>query len=170
MNKTNYPLRFKILQLLLFAGAFIGYSSGLLVWPIHKVTPMFLLPLLVAFCMYEEELPAAFVALLLGVFVDSTSSFGGVFHTVYFFAVGLLTALFIHYYMNNNIRSAIVLTLLWALLYYLLRWLFRHVLNDTMVGSTVYLMQYAIPSTVYTTVYILPFYYLERCMHHFKSK
>lgn len=168
MNKTRYPFLQLFLQIVLFSVLFIGYSSGLFVYPIRNATPMLLLPLMITFAMFEEELPSAMVGLFVGIFTDSLSSFGGIFHTVFFMILGMAVSLFIHYFLNNNIRSAFVLVLIGSLLYFLLRWLFCHAFGDTMIGSTVYLMQYAIPSTLYTTVFVFPLYYLQRLLHRFK--
>ena len=156
------------MQIVLFFVLFIGYTSGLLIFPIRNATPMLLLPLLISFAMFEDELPAAMVGLALGIFTDSASSFGRIFHTAFFFLMGMAISLLIHYYLNNNIRSAFVLALLGSLLYFLIRWIICHAFGDTMLGSTVYLMQYAIPSTLYTTVFVFPLYYLQRLLHRFK--
>ncbi len=170
MNKSTFKFLPNFLQLLLFIGLYICYTTGILVWQVRGVSPMFLLPLLISFAMYKDEIPAALTGLALGIFVDGVSAFGGIFHTVFFFAVGLCTTLLVRYYLNNNIRSAILLSLVGALLYYLFRWLFRHAFTDTMAGSTVYLLQYALPGVLYTGIYIFPFYYLERALNRYKLK
>lgn len=170
MNKSTFRFFPNLLQFLIFFILFICYTTGIFVWPIRRVTPMYLLPLLIAFAMHRQETTAAFTGLALGIFMDSASSHSGIFHTVFFFFIGLASSFLIHYLLNCNIRSALLLALAGSLLYFLSRWLLFHAFSDSMAGSTAYLMQYALPGTIYTTVYIFPFYYLERLFNRFIQK
>ena len=50
------------------------------------------------------------------------------------------------------------------LIYFLLMWLFFYGIGKGAEQSAYYLFRIAVPSAVYTAVFIFPFYYLERTL------
>ncbi|MBE6728458.1 MAG: hypothetical protein E7562_07415 [Ruminococcaceae bacterium] len=167
LTKRNYISA--IINAILISIIFLFHYTNLFSITIYNVSPMLLLPFFVGFAIYSEEMPATFVGAIIGFFADSTSSSGSYFHTFYFFILGLAISLMMHYLLNNNIRSAIMLSLVSSILYFVLRWLFFHAFSGS-DNSIEYLMQYALPSVIYTSVFIFPFYYLQRFIFRFKVK
>lgn len=167
LTKRNYFAA--VINAFLIIILFLLHYTQLLDITVYGVSPMLLLPFLVSFSIFTEEMPATFTGALIGIFADSSASGSSCFHTIFFFLTGFAVSLTMHYLLNNNIRSAIMLSLLTSVFYFVLRWLFFHAFSGV-DNSTEYLMQYALPSVVYTAVFIFPFYYLQRIIFRFKTK
>ena len=161
MNKPKKHLGVAFLQFLMFSFLFTLHYSGLLTIHSFHATPSILLPFLIAFCMFSQELPAALTGMLVGIFMDAFSSGGSYLHTILFFIIGCTVSVLVHYLLNNNFRTSIMLSLIASLLYYSLRWFFIYALKSDITDSTGYLMQYALPSVIYTNLFIVPFYFLQ---------
>lgn len=157
-----------ILQLLMFILLFLLHFSGVLAINSLHATPLIVLPFMIAFCMFSQELPAALTGMTVGIFMDAFSSVDSYFHTVLFFIIGCTVSVLVHYLLNNNFRTSIVLSLVATLLYFTLRCLFFYS-SGGMVNSTGYLMRYALPSVIYTNLFIVPFYFLQSYINKRKS-
>lgn len=162
MIKAKKHYGISLLNFLLFCLLFLLHYSGIFTIRFLHATPLLLLPYLVAFSMFCEEIAAAFAGLATGIFMDSVTSGSSCFHTVVFLLIGLFVSFTVHFLFNNNIRSAVLLSLLATLVYYLLRWLIFYTIGQTVADSLRYLLQFALPSVIYTNLFIIPFYYLHR--------
>lgn len=169
MNKPKRHWGIALLQLSMFAFLFLLHYSGLLSVKALHANPLILLPFLVSFCMFSQELPAALTGMLVGIFMDAFSSSCSYFHTILFFIIGGTVSVLVHYLLNNNFRSGIMLSLVATLLYFILRWLFFHAFKEDIVNSTGYLMRYALPSVIYTNLFIVPFYFFQSFINKRKS-
>lgn len=148
---------------------FLLHYTDILNISVFGARPMLLLPFLAALSMYRDELHSAVVGCLVGIFTDSIASGTSCFNTIIFFLLCFLTALATHYLLNNNLKSAVMIALIWSVIYYFLRWLFFFAFSGT--GNSIeYLMQYAIPSVIYTSVFIFPLYYWQRFIFKFRTK
>lgn len=165
INKSKNNLLPNILRIIIIIVIFFIQNLGVLSIKSLHANPILILSYLVAFSMFSEETVGAFTGLAIGIFLDAFSSSGFLFHTVILFFVGLAVSITLHYLLNNNIRCAIMLSILASLLYYVLRWLFYHSFSVSSYDSTGYLMQYALPSVIYTSIFIIPFYYLEKYLN-----
>lgn len=165
MNKPKSAVVPNIINFFLFALIFICRYSGLLSLKIYGIAPLTPLALLVAVSMFSGEWTAAFAGLITGIFMDSVSSNSSVLYTVTMFITALSVSLIIHYYFNNNIRSAIALCAIFCAFVFLARWIFFFCIGTTTAESLGYLMRIALPSALYTLVFIIPFYYLERRLY-----
>lgn len=156
-------------ELLTAAVLFLLHYTDILNISVFGARPMILLPFLVALSMYREELHSAVAGGLVGIFSDSVASGASCFNTILFFLLCFLTALATHYLLNNNLKTAIMLAVVWSLIYYFFRWLLFFAFTGS-ANSIEYLMQYAIPSVIYTAVFILPLYYWQRFIFRFRTK
>lgn len=136
---------------------------------IFGAEPMLLLPFLVAYSMFREELNAAAVGALTGFFADSVAVGASLLHTLFFFIICFAVALATHYLLNNNLKAAIMLSAFSAIIYYLLRWLCFFAFTGA-DNSIDYLMKYALPAVIYTALLIIPFYFLQRLIYKFRSR
>lgn len=134
----------------------------------HYATTVLWLAYFVAFAMFCEELSATVCGFVIGFFVDAVSSAGSVYHTFFLGILGLAVSLLVHYWLNQNIRTALVLSFFSVMLYYFFRWLFFHAIGGVSTDSLLYLLKYAFPSVLLTSVFIIPFYYLNRKLHRIK--
>lgn len=169
MNK-NRSRRFAVALIEFFVFAtllLIHYSATFKITAI-RANPITVIPFLVAFSFFNEEWASALTGMAVGFFMDSSASQYSLFHTTLFMLIGLSSCLIVHYLFNNNIRSAIALSLLATLFYFLMRWLFFHAFSSSTYDSVFYLMHYALPSVIYTNLFIVPFYYLQRKLYNIK--
>ena len=157
------------MELLLAAALFLLHYTDLLHIGIFGAEPMLLLPFLVSYSMFREELHAAIAGALTGFFADGVASGTSFLHTIFFFILCFAIALATHYLLNNNLRAAVMLSLVSAICYYLLRWLCFFAFTGS--GNSIdYLMQYALPSVIYTALFIFPLYFLQRAIYRMRSK
>ena len=87
------------------------------------------------------------------------------FNAIVFCFLGLLAVLVTKHLFNNNIISAITLCVLCALLYFLLRWIFCYAFSLSFTENLTYIINTVIPSCVFTAIFIIPFYYLEKALY-----
>lgn len=153
-----------LINFLIFSFLYILHFSGNVSLKIASAQPILCLPLLVAVSMFASEWSSAFTGLILGFFFDSVSINSSVFNTVIMFIIGLGVSLITHYIFNNNILSAAALAVTSSLIYFLLMWLFFYGIGKGAEQSAYYLFRIAVPSAVYSAVFIFPFYYLERTL------
>ncbi len=162
-QKNIFILRL-INTLLFIALIFIQYNAVFSI-KIIQANPMLPIALLVAVCMFCSELTAAISSLIVGIFIDSVAATPQGFNAVVFLIAGLATALIVRYLFNNNIFSALALCAMTTTFYFLLRWLFCYAFLLSLTENLTYLMRTVFPSILYTTVFTIPFYYLEKILY-----
>lgn len=161
--KRIYLLR-TVNALLFFALIIVQYSN-IINLKIRNANPMLPLALLVAVAIFSSELTAAISGLIVGIFIDAVASTPPAFNAVLFLVLGLSVSLIIRHLFNNNIFSAVTLCLICGFVYYLLRWLVCMAFSLSFSDNLIYLIQFAFTSTLYTTLFIIPFYYFEKFLH-----
>lgn len=129
---------------------------------VFSANPMAALALLAAIIMYSSEIAGVLTGMLIGIVLDSVTSTPVGFNTVTLTVISFAAALVSHYLFNRNLKSALTLCLLFALAYFLARWLVGFAFAGDTKDSFDYLIRYAVPSAVYTTLFIIPFFYLEK--------
>lgn len=142
-----------VLLLFHYSGSSISIASA---------NPMAALALVVAIIMFSGELPGVLTGMSLGVILDSVTSTPIGFNTVTLTVISFTAALIAHYLFNRNIKSALTLCLLCAAAYFFARWLVGFAFAGDIKDSFKYLIRYALPSAVYTTLFIIPFFYIEK--------
>lgn len=158
-SKINFPY-VAVNFLLLALALLIQYNDSFTV-KIYSANPMLPLAVLISFSMFASEINSCFAGLIVGIFADSVSGMPVGFNTILFFIVGLAVSLMVRYLFNNNYRSAIMLCLICTGAYFIARWLIGFAFGglETSLG---YLMRFAVPSIVYTCVFAIPLYYLQK--------
>lgn len=144
---------------------YIQYSSNFTL-KIAAANPILPIALLVPICMFCSELTAATSGLLVGIFMDTVSATPPAFNAITLMMLGLTTALIIRHLFNNNILSSIALCALCTTAYFIMRWVFCFAFSATFSENLTYLMQTAFPSVIYTSVFDIPFYYLEKFLYN----
>ena len=158
-SKINFP--YVAVNFLLFALALLIQYNDSFTIKIYSANPMLPLAVLISFSMFASEINSCFAGLIVGIFADSVSGMPVGFNTILFFIVGLAVSLMVRYLFNNNYRSAIMLCLICTGAYFIARWLIGFAFGglETSLG---YLMRFAVPSIVYTCVFAIPLYYLQK--------
>lgn len=157
-----------LIQFIIFAVLLLLHYSGALRISAIRANPIALIPFLVAFSFFNDEWVCAFTGMAVGIFMDAASSQFSLFHTVLMFLIGLASCLIVHHLFNNNVFGAVALSVISTLFYFLLRWIFFHTVGSNIEDSVFYLMYYALPSVIYTNVFIVPFYYLQKKLNKIK--
>ncbi len=168
--KTKHHYLKALIQIVLFGLFFLLHYNGIFTIKLLKATPMLLIPMLITFCMFNEELTSVLVGLVTGIFIDSVSIGGSYLHTILFFLISLAASLSAHYLLNNNFRTALLMSILASLLYFTARWLFFYAIGENIIDSANYLLQYALPSVIYTNIFTVPLYFLQRYLNKHKDR
>lgn len=161
--KDTFTLR--LINALFFTALFLIQYNAAFSVKIFNISPLLPLSLLVAIGMFCSELRGAFTGLVIGVLTDAVANTPPGFNAIVFCFLGLLAVLVTKHLFNNNIISAITLCVLCALLYFLLRWIFCYAFSLSFTENLTYIINTVIPSCVFTAIFIIPFYYLEKALY-----
>lgn len=161
MLKTKHPF-ITIINILIFFTSMLFYYTGILPLTIKGITPLLILPILTAFSIFNSPVVSAVTGLLCGVFMDANALDSYCFNAIALVIIGAFVAVSSNNLFNKNIFSAMVLSLITSVLYFVLQWAVFETNNITIKDSLIYLLKYALPTAVYSAVFIIPFYYLYR--------
>ncbi len=161
MNKNKKRFINAYLNLFLILSLFMLRTSGLLTLNIGQISPIILLPLVVAISMFFGEWYGAAAGFLVGLLMDTTTLGSSIFNTICIMLIGLVCGVAANFYLNKNIKSALALSSCASFCYYLLKFLFLYVLAQNKVDGQLF-ANYLLPSVFYTALFIIPFYFLER--------
>ena len=159
LAKKHHPFIF-IANVLIFFVVILFHTSQFVDISIKTATPMLLIPLLTAFSIFSGIGTSAVVGFISGAFIDSVAGQTYCFNTIVFMVMGVLVSLVASNLFNKNIFAAAVLSLITSGAYYLLLWICFHSIGVSAQNSLRYLLGYALPSAVYTAVFIFPLYFL----------
>lgn len=160
-TKKRHPW-IAFLSFLLFFILFLLHYTDAIDLSIHNAQPLALLPLLTAFSIFAPPGKAATAGLLLGICMDGAASSTYCFHAAVMMLTAAAVSVVSTYLFNRNIRSALLLSFLTSLVYYALRWLVFYAFSGSVQSSLTYLLSYALPSVLYTFLFIIPFYFLYK--------
>lgn len=166
MKSRKNIFKLRLINGLLFAVLiFIQYNSSFS-FKISQANPLLPLALLVTVSMFCSELTAAISGLIVGIFMDTAAATPQGFNAITLLALGLAAALVVRHLFNNNILSSVALCILCTVVYYLSRWIFCLAFSASLTENLTYLMRTAFPSVLYTAIFAVPFYYLERALYN----
>lgn len=169
LAKKHHPWIF-IANVLIFFTLILIHTSEFIDISIKTATPLLLLPLLTAFSVFAPIGSAAAAGFVSGAFLDSVAGSTYCFNTIVFMLIGVFVSLVANNLFNKNIFAAAVLSLITSGAYYLLLWLCFHCIGASAENSIGYLLRYALPSAVYTAVFIFPFYFLYKYFNKIKQQ
>lgn len=158
-NKKRFTVTYVNILLILFL--YILRASGLLLLKIGDTSPFILLPLVVSISLFFGEWSGASAGFLVGLLMDSTTLGSSVFSCLSVMLIGLICGVAANFYLNKNIKSALALSVCASLAYYLCKFLFLSVLARKGVDGQ-YFTSFLLPSVAYTSVFIIPFYFLQK--------
>lgn len=150
------------LNFLIFFTAILLYGSVNIDLSIKNAYPFVLLSVLTAFCVFSKISYAAAVGFVSGIFIDSISSKSYCFNTIALMLLGVAVCLLANNIFNKNFKAVLVLCFLTALLYFFLYWLVFIAFSLKGTSNITYLLNYVLPSSFYTAVFVIPFYFLYR--------
>lgn len=135
--------------------------SGVATFKIGNAVPVILLPLIVSVAMFFSDNVAILSGILSGVLMDSFSSDSSCFNTLCFVVAAAICNLLSNRFLNRNLKAAVYLSALVSTIYFFIKYLVFFVFNGISVNYD-YFMLHLIPSVVYTAIFIIPFYFLEK--------
>ena len=140
-------------------------STEILTLKIGTAHPILLIPLLVSVSMAAREWVGLIFGGFIGILLDVTAADTYCFNLIMFTLIGCICGLLCSYFVNDNIYSALVLSVCSSLAYFTVKWLVFFVFD----GNTdvfQFLVNHSFLSAIYTSLFIVPFYYAI----HFISK
>lgn len=152
LNLLNFGLIFVI---------FLFRYSGVFLLNIGQVAPLIILPLIVAISIFFGEFSGFLAGLFAGILMDTQVIGSSCFNVFALMLLGLVSGLCSTYLLNKNLKSAICLSVGASLVYFLLRYLILFAFDGVVFNFT-YFISYFLPVVIYTSVFIIPFYYLEK--------
>ncbi|MBO4468133.1 MAG: hypothetical protein J5766_02415 [Clostridia bacterium] len=123
--------------------------------------PLFPLGFTVVISMFTSELGAFVCGMIMGIFVDSSSSVHFSFNTIFYALIAVTVSLLVRYLFNNNVRSCVVISFFAAIFLLTVRYLvsfplpgfnnvFKHFLKDI------------VPSSILTVIFSVVLFYIEK--------
>lgn len=164
INKNNVHL-LRFINIILLAVTIIFQYNCNFSLKISSANPMLPICLLVAICMFCSELTAALSGLIVGVFIDSTAATIQGFNAIMFLIIGLATSLIVKHLFNNNVFSSIALCAIACTIYLIVRWLTGFAFSLSFTENITYLIRFAFPSVLYSAIFTLPFYFIEKYLY-----
>jgi rod shape-determining protein MreD len=140
-------------SLTLFGGS--GFSLTL--W---GISPILVLSLLTVFSSHSSVTATVIVSLVCGIVTDSVSTEGYCFNTICFLILGLSANLLAEYVFNRNLKATVTLCFILTLIYYLAYWVIFSAFVLSSSESMRYLLQWCLPSALYTALLTIPFYFI----------
>lgn len=140
-------------SLTLFGGS--GFSLTL--W---GISPILVLSLLTVFSSHSSVTATVIVSLVCGIVTDSVSTEGYCFNTIAFLILGLSANLLAEYVFNRNLKATVTLCFILTLIYYLAYWVIFSAFVLSSSESMRYLLQWCLPSALYTALLTIPFYFI----------
>lgn len=133
---------------------------------IGNAVPLILLPLVLSISFFYGDNPSIIAGLFAGILLDSSSANTSCFNTLFFVVVAGVTNLLAVRFLNRNLKAAICLSVGVSFGYYFLKYLVYFAFSGVSV-TTDYFLNYLIPSSVYTAVWIIPFYFLQKKLSNY---
>lgn len=158
-SKKRFTIIYVNLFLILFL--YILRASGLLLLQIGNISPIILLPLVISIAMFFGELSGAVSGFVVGLLMDTTSVGSSVFGCLSIMIIGLLCGIAAKFYLNKNIKSALALSVVSSFIYYLVKFLCLGLFSGKGVDGQ-YFANFLLPAVFYTSVFIIPFYFLQK--------
>ena len=169
LYKKSYP-KIALFNLLIFAVLVIVQSSGVLPLRIKQATPLYILGLLVAYCVFSSVKYSALAGFLVGAVLDSTAAEGYCFNTITLTLLGVAVCLCANNLFNKNILAASVMSLLSSFIYFGTNWLIFNAFDISLSSGIEFLFHFSLPSAIYSAAFVVPFFYIYKHFDNIRNK
>ncbi len=146
--------------IIIFA-VFLLRFSGIATLQIGEAVPIILIPIVISVSMFYGENAGLISALFAGLLMDSVASDTSCFNTLFFVLGATVCGVMANRFLNRNLKAAICLSIGLSFIYYFLKYLIFFVFNGISVNYDYFVLN-LIPSAVYTALWIIPFYFLQK--------
>lgn len=145
--------------LLLLLAFLLRYSGATL--SIGNATPVLLLPITVSVSIFFGGNASLLSGIFAGVLMDSAAADTSCFNTVFFVLAATAGSMLSSRFLNRNLKAAVCLSVGVSFAYFFIKYLVFFAFRGVAVNYD-YFILYLIPSVVYTAVWIIPFYFLQK--------
>lgn len=161
MNNKKRRFVCAFVNIILIFLVFILRYSGLCTFKIGEAVPNLLIPLALSISVFYSNTAFLSAGLFIGILMDSAVTEARFFNSVYFVVGCSLCSVLATRLLNRNLKAAMCLSLLMSFCYFFLRYLIFFAFKGVAVNYE-YFVVYLIPSVVYTAVWFIPFYFLQK--------
>lgn len=159
MHKKKHPI-ITLIKVLIFIFVLLFYYADIFTFSIKGITPLIILPIIIAYSMFHSPIRSVLVATACGIFMDACVVGAFCFNAMILLLISAFVSVSSNNIFNKNIQSASMLSLIGCGFYFILLWICFHNNNVTLNDSLIYLLKYAFPTAVFSAIFIVPFYYL----------
>ncbi len=165
MNIKRYRFIAAFVNILLIFLVFVLRYSEIATLQIGEAVPMLLLPIVIAISIFFGENASILYGIFAGFLADCAAADTYCFNTLFMVISATLCNLFMSRFLNRNLKAAVCLSAGVSFGYFFLKYLVFFVFKGISVHYD-YFILYLIPSVVYTAVWIIPLYFLEKKLSH----
>ncbi len=160
MNTKRRRFISVFINILLLLSVFLMHY-GRITLAIGEAVPVILIPLALSIAVCHSENTGLLAGFFAGALMDSAAADTSLFNTVFMVigcaVCGILSARFF----NRNLKAVICLSAGLSFGYFFAKYLIFFAFNS-IAASYDYFVGYLIPSAVYTALWIIPFYFLQK--------
>ncbi len=148
----------------IFLLVYLMGRTPFLSFKIGNIAPFLLLSALMALCMFFNEWYGFIFGIVCGILKDCSAVGTGCFNTIALMLIGAVAGFVASRFLNKNFKAAAMLTFVAAILYFALHFT-ASVLFSAEVNKLGYFLTISLPSAVYSTLFIIPFYFLFKFLY-----
>ncbi len=153
-----------LLNIVLIFALFLLRFCGIATFQIGRATPMILIPVIISLSIFCGENASLLYAIFAGFLMDCAAGDTYCFNTVFMVIAATVCNLLSNRFLNRNLKAAVCLSATVSFGYFFLKYLVSFVFRGIPVHYD-YFILYLIPSVVYTAVWIIPFYFLQKLLN-----
>ncbi len=160
-SRRNNNILQAVCYIALFFILFMISFTEVLPLRIGNAYPFPIIAAVITVSYYYGEWTAFYSGLIVGIFADAVMAESLIANTLTLSVIGCLSGFLLRFYMNKNIFSVAFLSLCGAAFFFTARWIsyFSAIgFND----SLTYLLFFALPSGLYSALFIFPIFYLGK--------
>lgn len=152
---------FPVIECVLAVVLFILHYTSLIDITIYMASPFILLPLCISVAFFRGEVVGLIFSGVCGFACDAVAGQTSVYNTIAFVIIGFFAGVLAKNIFNKNLKGAFILSLCFSAGYFSFKWLIFYLIPD-IEGKVYHLFWNIAPSILYTAVFIIPFFYLEK--------
>ncbi len=160
MSKLRSFIAVLVNILLIFTVFVLRYSCGVTLG-IGQAVPIILIPLVLSCAIFYGENAAMLAGFFAGVLMDGAAAGGSWFNTLFLTLGCLICGFLSSRVLNRNFKAAICLSVGFSFGYFFIKYLVFFVFGGIAVNYD-YFISDLIPSALYTSVWLIPFYFLQK--------
>ncbi len=152
--------------IIIFA-VFLLRFSDIATLQIGYAIPILLIPIVISVSIFFGENATLLSALLAGLLMDCAAADTSCFNTVFFVLGSTACGVMANRFLNRNLKAAVCLSLGLSFAYFVLKYLIFFVFGGIAVNYDYFVLN-LIPSAVYTALWIIPFYFLQKKLSNYQ--